>query len=104
VKAVIVQTTVPDEETGNRIAQKVLSDSSAACVWVLPPMHSHFSWKGKVEVEKEHLVVIKTLEHRARQVEAAISECHPYECPEIMAFSPDSIAAGYLKWMEEVVR
>lgn len=104
MKPVIVQTTVPDEETGNRIVKNILANSSAACVWIFPPMRSHFSWKGKVESEKEHLVVIKTLQHRAHEVEAVISELHPYECPEIMRFSPDSVAAGYLEWMGEVVR
>lgn len=104
MKAVVIQTTVPDEETGSRIAGEILAEGCGACVWVLPPMKAHFSWKGKVETETEHLVVVKTLETRAAKAEEVIAQIHPYDCPEIMRFSPDVVAEGYLKWMGEVVR
>ena len=47
--AVVVYCTVPDINTGKRIAAEVVEQQLAACVNILPSILSVYSWQDKVE-------------------------------------------------------
>jgi len=100
MSAVIIQTTVPEEAEGRKLADKLLDEKLVACVWVMPAMHSHYNWKGKRECDREHLVIIKTLTEKSDAVFEFLLREHSYECPEIISLEADKVSAGYLAFME----
>ena len=53
-------TTVPDEETGRRIARTLVEERLAACVNVGPALTSFYWWNGKIVEDGERLLFIKT--------------------------------------------
>lgn len=97
---VIIQTTVSEESEANRLADRLLDQKLAACVWVFPAMHAHYNWKGKRECDREYLVVIKTLSEKSDRVFELLQNEHCYECPEIILLEADRVSAGYLGFVE----
>lgn len=64
--------TVPNKEVAQTIAGILLRDKLAACVNIIPGVESMYFWEGKVEVDSELLLMIKT---RSSLVGCAIFLC-----------------------------
>ena len=97
----VVFNTCPDAGSAEKIARALVERKLAACVNILPGLHSIYTWKGASETATEHLLIIKTLSAVYPSLEQAILELHPYELPEIIAVP---IAAGlpaYLAWINQ---
>ena len=71
----------------------------AACVNILAPCRSVYRWKGAVQHEEEHPMLIKTTAERYPALEKALRECHPYELPEIIAVPIERGLPAYLDWV-----
>ena len=75
-----VHITVPDSESGQRIASDLVARQLAACVQILGPMASVYTWKGEVHQNQEWLLLAKTTEDafpRVVEVVRAIRDGHP---------------------------
>ena len=95
----LVLTTVPDEETGLRIAREAVSRKLCACVNLLPRMYSVYEWQGEMRCEPEQLLLIKTTADRYAQLESWLRSVHPYELPEIIAAPIERGLPEYLQWI-----
>jgi len=88
-----------------RIARRVVQKKLAACVNVLlSPMNSYYTWKGKLEVAREYLLVMKTTVKRMPQLEKEVKRLHSYEVPEFIALAVAAGSKDYLAWLESSVR
>jgi periplasmic divalent cation tolerance protein len=101
---VLVLTTVPDAARGETIARALVEGQLAACVNVCAPMTSFYRWKGAIERDTEHQLVIKTTPDRVAAVEARIAELHPYELPELLVVPIAHGSAGYVDWVINATR
>ncbi|MDH5217622.1 MAG: divalent-cation tolerance protein CutA [Gammaproteobacteria bacterium] len=99
----IVLNTCPDEVVAESLASALVEKKLAACVNILPGITSVYSWQGKIEKDKEVLLVIKTRRECYESVETLIREQHPYELPEIVSVSIDTALPEYLSWINENV-
>lgn len=98
-KLILCLCTVPDGETGRRIARNIVDSGLAACVNRLPGVASVYRWEGRVEEDEEELLLIKTRADRLADLEDAISRSHPYELPEVIAVPVTGGLEGYLNWV-----
>ena len=98
---IVTLCTVPDRESGERIAQALVDEHLAACVNLVPGLSSTYRWKGKVEKAEECLLIIKTGVSRFDVLKRRIQALHPYEMPEIIALPIIHGSAEYLKWITE---
>lgn len=98
---ILVMTTAPGSITAKKIANELVDKGVAACVQVLPQMYSVFRWKGRVEHEDEHLLLIKTASACYQTVEDIITGQHPYEVPEIVSLPITGGLPDYLVWLEQ---
>jgi periplasmic divalent cation tolerance protein len=90
---------------GRKIARSVVSKRLAACVnVVLSPADSYYTWKGKLEVAREYLLVIKTTAKRLAELEREVKRLHSYAVPEFIALAVAAGSKDYLKWLEDSVR
>lgn len=96
--ASVVLTTFPGGAAARRFARKLVSSRLAACVTVLPGASSVYRWKGKVESAAESLLVIKTAPARAKRLERAVRDSHPYDLPELLVLSARG-SKEYLSWV-----
>jgi len=97
----VVLSTVGTGEDAERIARELVERGLAACVNVLPGVTSIYRWKGQVERDGEHLLLIKTRAERFEALRTAILSLHPYQLPEVIALSIDAGHAPYLAWMSD---
>ena len=99
----IALTTIGSEADAIALAKTLVDERLAACVNVLPPMISIYRWKGSVEQDQEHQIVIKTTADRLPALEARLRQLHPYELPEFLVVDLAGGGSAYLAWVRESV-
>jgi len=96
---IIVLTHVPDQSCAERIAKALIAAKLAACVNIGNAGQSVYEWQGKVEVQSEIPIQIKTSQKHYTNIEALILEMHPYELPDIIALNVYGGSLPYLQWV-----
>jgi periplasmic divalent cation tolerance protein len=99
MSTLLVLTNLPDRAAAERIAELLVGQRLAACVNMLAPCRSVYRWKGAVQHDEEHPVLIKTTSERYPALEAALRSAHPYELPEIIALPIEQGLPAYLEWL-----
>ena len=98
----IVLVTCPSLALARKIARAVVEQRLAACVNVVrSPVESFYTWKGKLESAREHLLLIKTTARRLSPLEREVKRLHPYDLPEFIAFPITEGSPEYLAWLSE---
>ena len=100
----IVLSTAGSEEEAHKIAHHLVEQQLAACVNIIPRIESIYRWQGKVESNREWLLLIKTTDARFAAVRDAVWELNSYELPECIAVSIEDGSPEYLQWMEHSVK
>ena len=100
--AKIILTTSGDKKEAQDIAWALLERKLAACVNVIP-VQSFYHWKGEMESNPEHLLLIKTTAAAFESVREALAELNSYEVPECIQISVEAGAEAYLKWISQNV-
>jgi periplasmic divalent cation tolerance protein len=101
---VLVLCTVPDESTAEKLGKGLVEARLAACVNAIPGLTSFYRWKGKVEIDSEIQLLIKTRRGRFEELAAWITANHPYDVPEIIAVAAERVSDSYLAWAVEQTR
>ncbi len=97
---VLLLTTWPDEEGAKKAAEKWLNKKLVACVNILPQMQSLYIWDGELNRGTEHQMLLKTMQHRVKELENSILELHPYDCPEVLQVPINDGYETYLNWIK----
>jgi periplasmic divalent cation tolerance protein len=95
-------TTCPADEA-YKLAREIAESRKAACVNVIENVHSIFHWKGNLETSRESILVMKTDEKHAKELQVVVEESHSYEVPEFVVFDIESGARAYLEWISDVL-
>ena len=102
---VIVLITVPTLEIGKKIARTLVEEKIAACVNILPQIHSIYRWDNEVQAEDEFLLICKTRSDLVTPyLVDRVKSLHPYEVPEIISLPIVGGSHDYLKWIKEVTK
>jgi periplasmic divalent cation tolerance protein len=104
VKYCCVLTTVPTASKARSLAGLLISRRLAACVQILSGLESHYRWRGKKEISKEVLLLIKTKISVYKKLELLILKNHPYEVPEIVCLPISKGSKTYLDWIAKKVK
>jgi periplasmic divalent cation tolerance protein len=99
MSSLLVLTNLPDRAAAERIAELLIGEQLAACVNILAPCRSVYRWKGEVQHDEEHPMLIKTTAARYPALEEALRGAHPYELPEIIAVPIERGLPAYLAWV-----
>lgn len=102
-KYAVVVTTTANEEDAAKIAQALLKDGLAACIQV-NKIKSYYTWKGSVNIDDEHLLLVKCKAADYDQIEECIKRNHSYEVPEIVLLPIEAGSPAYLNWIDEVTK
>jgi len=98
---ILVISTVPNEEDGKRIAEKLVTERLAACVSLSSAVQSFYWWQDSLSSDREFMVFIKTRKALYPQLEQRIRELHPYEVPEIIGLCLSQGSQTYLDWIKK---
>ena len=100
----IALTTVANLEEAARLARTLVEERLAACVSIIPAVHSIYRWQGQVESSTETLLLIKTGPDQLASLEARLRELHSYEIPEFLVLGIEAGSRLYLDWLESSLR
>jgi periplasmic divalent cation tolerance protein len=96
---VVVLVTIGTRPQGEEIARALVGEGLAACVNIVGPIRSIYSWEGKAAEDDEHLLVIKSRRALFAALEARVRALHSYEVPEVIAVPVVAGSAPYLEWL-----
>ena len=99
----VVLITTPVEK-GEEIANFIIENKLGACVNIVREVSSIYWWKGKVERDKESLLVVKTSVSKFEELIGKVKEIHPYTVPEIIALPIVGGNPDYLAWIDDSLK
>lgn len=100
----LVVSTIDSEEGARQLAGQLVDRHLAACVSIVPGVHSVYRWQEGVEEAREWLLLIKTTAARQGELLDALESLHSYEVPEALVFEVAGGLPTYLEWMTESVQ
>lgn len=103
-QAVLVFTNLADMASAQMLARALVEQRLAACVNMLPAVHSIYRWNDVVEEAAEVTLLIKTTAARYAELEQAIRALHPYALPEVIAVPVSTGLPAYLGWIAQETR
>jgi periplasmic divalent cation tolerance protein len=100
---VIVLTTVGTDFDARGLAHALVEEHLAACVNIVPAIHSVYRWEGRVTDDSEQLLIIKTSGARVEELRTELFKRHPYSTPEFVVIAMDQTSEAYGAWILESV-
>ena len=97
----LIYTTINNEEDAKKIANYLIEEQIVACVNIIPNVQSIYRWKGKIEEEKEFLLIAKTVDENVIKAINKIKKLHNYEIPDIISIP---INNGYSEYLDYIKR
>ncbi len=98
---IVVVTSVGTEEQALDIAHALIRNRQAACVNLVPNVHSIYRWKGRVCDDGEYLLLIKTRAKEFDGVRETIQKINTYELPEVLAYRVDDASPAFARWISQ---
>ena len=102
-EAIVVFMTAANSAEAGQLAEMLVSKRLAACVQIMPKMESVYRWQGKIERQREVLLIAKTMSSKFAELESEVVAFHSYETPEIVAFPLTAGSRPYLEWLSASV-
>ena len=99
IDKVVVFITVGTEQEADNIARLLVEQRKAACVNIIPKVHSLFWWQGKIDSAQEILLIAKTRASLLPQVINLVQEAHSYDVPEVLVLPIIGGNEDYLTWI-----
>ena len=101
---VLITTTTATREDARNIASRLVEERLAACVQIVEPITSVYTWQGTIEEEQEILLLIKSTQDLVAPIADLLDRIHPYEVPELIATPIVDGSTAYLSWLGESLR
>jgi periplasmic divalent cation tolerance protein len=99
----VVVTSLPSLGAAQSLARSLVEERIAACVQLNSGVQSIYRWEGKICEESEILLSAKTTVNQWPIISSFIQKNHPYDLPEILAFTPEQYSEQYGEWVNSEV-
>jgi len=96
--------TCAEIEEARKIAYALVEKRLVACVNIIPAIESIYTWEGKIQVDQEALVLLKTKASLFEEVKTYIEIQGSYDVPAILSFPILEGNSNYLSWLENSLR
>jgi periplasmic divalent cation tolerance protein len=100
---IVILVTAGSLRESKKIARHLVEQRLAACVNILPPIQSLYRWKGKLNEDREFLMLIKSSRELFEEIKATILTLHSYTTPEIICLPIVDGSADYLQWITDSI-
>ncbi|MBI2134688.1 divalent-cation tolerance protein CutA [Candidatus Woesearchaeota archaeon] len=98
----LVYITCKDEKEAIKISKHLLEKRLIACSNI-HPIRSLYWWKGRIQDEKEYVIIAKTTDKNYNKIKKEVSKIHSYDVPCILKINAEA-NEKYDKWAKGEVR
>ena len=104
MKETVTFVTCGTARDAKKIASALVKERLAACANIVPGVTSIFTWKGKVEQDREWLLILKSKASLSKRLISRVRKLHSYEVPEVITRPIVAGTPEYLKWVRASTR
>jgi periplasmic divalent cation tolerance protein len=97
-----VYITCKDKKEARKISKHLLEKRLIACSNMFP-IKSMYLWKGKIEEDKEYVIIAKILEKNFSKVKKEVKLIHSYDVPCICLIKSEA-NKDYSDWVKKEVK
>jgi len=101
---ITVFVTTCSKKEAEKIALQLLEDKLVACVNIVGPVWSYFSWAGRIDKAEEYLMLMKSNADLFYELSEKIKSLHSYDVPEVIALPVVKGSETYLEWLSSVLK
>lgn len=103
MKINLVYMTAGDKDEARRIGQALIEMRLAACVNIIDNMNSMYFWEGKIQDDREVILIAKTTEALVGKLIETAKSVHSYDCPCILTLPVSGGNEAFLEWIANEV-
>ena len=96
----LIYITAGDMEEAQRIGHSLVSDRLAACVNIVDNMRSMYWWEGRIQHDREVIIIAKTQASRVPSLIERVTSLHRDECPCVVSLPLKEGYRPFLQWIE----
>ena len=97
----LIYITTKDQAEAKAIGQRLVEERLAACANIMDNMESIYWWQGKVQSNREAVLIVKTKEGLVPELIAKVKSLHSYECPCIVSLPIVDGNPAFLNWIDQ---
>lgn len=86
------------------IGKALIKTRLAACVNIIENMVAMYMWDGKLQDDKEAILIAKTTKERVTDLVEKVNALHSYDCPCIVTLPVSDGNPAFLKWVADEVQ
>ena len=92
-------------KNSEKIAKALVENHLAACVNIIPGVKSVYRWEGKICIDDEQTLLIKTTKAKVEELTKTINDLHSYSLPEVICLNllASEGESRYLQWLSSEV-
>ena len=104
MKVNLIYITAKDKAEARKIGSELVVSKLAACVNIIDNMNSMYVWEGKIQDDKEVILIAKTTEARVPLLIEKVKTLHSYDCPCIVSIPVSGGNREFLDWIANEVK
>jgi periplasmic divalent cation tolerance protein len=104
MKINLIYITAKDKAEARKIGSELIESKLAACVNIIDNMNSMYVWQGKIQDDKEAILIAKTTEARVPLLIEKVKTLHSYDCPCIVSIPVSGGNREFLDWIANEVK
>ena len=99
----VIYITAGSKEEAENLSRGLVEEKLAFCVNTVPGIQSTYYWEGKIHVDNEILLIVKTRQDRYEALEQWVKNNHSYDVPEIVSLPIQKGLSEYLNAIDDWV-
>ena len=99
MKLNLVYISTKDNAEARKIGKALVKARLAACVNIIDGMNSLYWWEGKIQDDREAILIAKTRQSLVKKLIKKVKSLHSYSCPCIIALPILGGNQQYLDWL-----
>lgn len=95
----LIYITAKDKEEAAKMGRALVKERLVACVNIIDNINSIYRWEGKIQDDKEALIIAKTKAALIDKAIKRIKSLHSYTCPCIITLPIQKGNKDFLSWI-----